>query len=89
MLKYKSDRYSIAVVMLYFVLLAAFYALRLESVSLTVLFVVLLSWLSFTCAVITHNTIHVPIFHRRWPNKMFQAILTLAYGHPVSSYVPG
>lgn len=46
-------------------------------------------WMSFMCAVITHNTIHAPIFHSRTLNKVFQLALTLAYGHPVSAYVPG
>ena len=86
---YKSDRYTIAVVISYFSLLSISYIFHLDSALLMILFVMLLGWLSFTCAVITHNTLHAPIFHRRWLNKTFQAILTLAYGHPVSSYVPG
>lgn len=45
--------------------------------------------LSFLCAVITHNAIHVPLFTRRPMNLAFQIALTLCYGHPVSAYVPG
>ena len=30
-----------------------------------------------------------PVFRGRWPNKVYQVVLTLIYGHPVSSYVPG
>ena len=37
----------------------------------------------------THNAIHSPVFRGRWPNKVYQVVLTLIYGHPVSSYVPG
>lgn len=51
--------------------------------------VAFLAYLSFTCAVITHNTIHAPIFRRRWLNRGFQHVLTWTYGNPVSAYVPG
>jgi len=44
---------------------------------------------SWFCAVIVHNTIHCALFTRRWANKLFQVVLTLTYGHPVSSYVSG
>ncbi len=40
-------------------------------------------------AVQTHNAIHVPIFDRRWANRVYQVVLTLIYGHPVSAFVPG
>lgn len=50
---------------------------------------VVLSVGSFVCAVITHNTVHVPIFHKRSLNRLFQVVLTVCYGHPVSAYVPG
>jgi len=46
---------------------------------------------SFQGAVATHNTMHCAIFKSevRWANKLIQVILTLSYGHPVSTYVPG
>ncbi len=44
---------------------------------------------SFFCAVATHNTVHSPVFKERAHNRVFQAVLTLTYGHPVSAYVPG
>lgn len=46
-------------------------------------------WFSWLTAVITHNTVHVPMFHSRRLNKFFQIVLTLTYGNPVSSFVPG
>lgn len=49
----------------------------------------LLCYLSFLAAVATHNSIHCPIFVYRPLNKAFQVVLSLAYGHPVTSYVPG
>jgi fatty acid desaturase len=45
--------------------------------------------MSFICAVIVHNTIHVPIFKKRGLNKIFQVILSFSYGHSTSAYVPG
>lgn len=44
---------------------------------------------SFQGAVSTHNAVHCPIFKNRSMNKFWQVVLTLTYGHPVSSYVPG
>jgi len=47
------------------------------------------SWLAFVGATMTHNTMHCKVFKEYWANKVFQMALTLTYGHPVSSYVPG
>jgi len=44
------------------------------------------SWL---CAVIAHNTVHCPVFTRRWMNRVFQVWVSLSYGFPISEYVPG
>lgn len=51
--------------------------------------VVLNCFLSFFCATIVHNTIHCPMFTRKWMNKTVQVALSFTYGHPVSAYVPG
>ena len=55
----------------------------------TVPLVVLTCAVSWICAVITHNTLHTPVFHSRTLNRVFQVALTCAYGFPVSEYVPG
>jgi len=44
------------------------------------------SWL---VAVITHNTVHTPVFYNRTLNRLFQVWLSLSYGFPVSEYLPG
>ena len=44
---------------------------------------------AFLGAVATHNTMHVPIFRAKKLNQIFQVAMTLVYGHPVSSFVPG
>lgn len=51
--------------------------------------VILLCITAFIGAVQTHNAVHSPIFCRRSLNRIYQIVLTLIYGHPVSSYVPG
>ena len=54
-----------------------------------VLFVIVNSLLAFLCAIITHNSVHCPVFRNRGLNRLFQIVLSLSYGHPVSSYVSG
>ena len=49
----------------------------------------LTSIFSFFCAVITHNSIHVPVFKQRSWNRLFQYVISVCYGHPVSAFVPG
>jgi fatty acid desaturase len=55
----------------------------------------LVAWIALiavTCwlvAVITHNTVHTPVFYRRAYNRAFQVWLSLSYGFPVSEYLPG
>ena len=44
--------------------------------------------MSFICAVISHNTMHVPVFRQRPLNKAMQVLLTLATGDAVSAFVP-
>mgnify|MGYP002632210052 CR=1 FL=1 len=54
-----------------------------------VAWVALTSVFSFFCAVITHNTVHVPPFKKRSWNRVFQYVISCCYGHPVSAFVPG
>lgn len=88
MLRNTADLRSIGFVLSYFVLVGAAYTLDLPWYG-WVGFCVVLCFLSFFCAVITHNTVHCPVFKNRKLNSLFQAALTVTYGHPVSMYVPG
>jgi fatty acid desaturase len=88
MLRYKADRRTLAFVTAYFVLVALAYATDLPWWGSALLCGVLCV-LSFFCAVITHNTVHTPVFKKRSMNRVFHAVLSLTYGHPVSMYVPG
>lgn len=90
MLRYKADIRTLVAVMLYFAFAALpwFVWNQLNTWEI-VLLVIINCYLSFTCAIIVHNTIHGPIFTRKIFNKIFQVILSFSYGHSTSAYVPG
>ncbi|MDX2191170.1 MAG: fatty acid desaturase [Bacteroidota bacterium] len=90
MLRYKADIRTLLVVALYFLFATLPWIIGIQlNFWQNAAFVVINCLLSFTCAVIVHNTIHVPIFRNKWENRIFQVILSFTYGHPVSAYVPG
>lgn len=89
MLRYRQDLRSLAFMGIYFSLVTAGFVLNPESWWLRVPLIVAICQFSFFCAVITHNTVHVPMFRSRGMNKLIQVLLTLCYGHPVSAFVPG
>lgn len=89
MLRYKADRRTLAFVATYYALVIFQWFWGPKELLLAVPLVLLTMALSWICAVITHNTIHAPIFKSRPLNKAFQVALTCAYGFPVSEYVPG
>ena len=88
MLRYSADLRTLAFVATYFVLVGVAFVPDLPFFVGVPLFVTL-CLLSFFCAVITHNTIHSPVFKKRSLNRVFQTVLSLTYGHPVSAFVPG
>jgi fatty acid desaturase len=88
LLRFREDRRSLVVITAYFAVLIAGYALATTwPARLGVM--ALLCFLSFTCAVITHNTIHAPVFRSRRHERLLHMALTLTYGHPVAMFVPG
>lgn len=89
MLRYRADLRTLGFVAIYFGLVAYQWAARPVSLGVAVPLVIVTCFFSFFGAVITHNTIHAPIFKKRWLNRVMQVVLTLTYGHPVSSFVPG
>ncbi|MBM4359534.1 MAG: fatty acid desaturase [Deltaproteobacteria bacterium] len=89
MLRHRADLRTLAFVATYFALVATGYLLRPTHPLAIVALVVVTCCFSFFGAVITHNTIHAPVFRSRPLNRMFQVVLTMTYGHPVSSFVPG
>lgn len=89
MLRYKADRRTLGFVASYYLLLVFLWVWTPSQWWITVPLVMGLAAISWICAVITHNTIHCPVFKNKTANKAFQVVLTLSYGHPVSSYVSG
>ena len=90
MLRYTADRRTLFVVALYFVVAALPWFLWPQMGTGQIVFWVVLNCIvSFMCAVIVHNTIHAPIFKKRWMNKVMQIVLSFTYGHSTSVYVPG
>ncbi len=90
MLRYRADVRTLAFVGFYYVLLATEWMLVASPFSARAIpLVVLTAAVSWICAVITHNTLHSPVFKQRWANKVFQVALSCSYGFPVSEYVPG
>lgn len=89
LLRYRADVRTLAFEAAYFALLIGQWAYAPKTLWVAVPLFAATCVLSFLGAVATHNTVHCPVFHQRWLNKLFQIVLTLTYGHPVSSYVPG
>jgi fatty acid desaturase len=87
-LKYRADTRTLAVVTSYFILLALAWNTGPTGWALLP-WIIAIAQISFVCAVITHNTIHAPIFKSRNLNRLFQVVLSLTYGHQVSTFVPG
>ncbi|MFT7625276.1 MAG: fatty acid desaturase [Myxococcota bacterium] len=88
MLRYAADLRTLGFVATYFALVALGWTLNLPLWATALLFTATCSFSWFT-AVITHNTVHCPVFRSKRLNKVFQVVLTLCYGHPVSTFVPG
>ncbi|MEM9067305.1 MAG: fatty acid desaturase [Myxococcota bacterium] len=94
MLRYAADLRTLSFVSLYFLTLTLLWVWTPSDLSqIDIRWVIpsylLLCMFAFQGAVSTHNAVHCPIFKRRGLNKFWQVVLTLTYGHPVSSYVPG
>lgn len=89
-LRYRADIRTLIVVGLYFAItLVAWTTFERQPGLVSVAFIGLASVFSFFCAVATHNTVHCPVFRERSANRAFQVVLSLTYGSPVSSFVPG
>lgn len=90
MLRYKADIRTLLNVALYFIIAITPWFLWKDMNNWQIAFWVAANCLiSFICATIVHNTIHVPIFKSRSMNKAFQVVLSFTYGHSTSAYVPG
>ncbi|MBX3192918.1 MAG: fatty acid desaturase [Labilithrix sp.] len=88
-MRYRADFRTFAFIGIYFALVAIQFVYRPAMLGVGLPLLLATCWFSFVGAVATHNTLHSPVFKKRWLNRAFQCVLTLTYGHPVSAYVPG
>lgn len=89
LLRYQADRRTVLLVGSWFVVECALWAAGGRGSWLAVPLFVLACVGAFLAAVAVHNTIHCPMFRSRRLEAAWRCLLTLAYGHPVSSFVPG
>ena len=89
MLRFKEDRRTLVFLSAFAALSVGGWVLNPQPWYFTAGWVAVTCLSSFICAIIAHNTVHTPVFKRRWMNKVFQVWLSLSYGFPVSEYVPG
>tara|TARA_Y100000389_G_scaffold7065_2_gene6805 strand:- start:3977 stop:5002 length:1026 start_codon:yes stop_codon:yes gene_type:complete len=90
MLRNPADRRCVLWIFLYFTLsiLAWRHALTLGLLP-ALLSIIILSYFSFAGACITHNSMHCRTFTYSNPEILWRHLLSLTYGHPVSTFVPG
>jgi len=89
LLRYQADRRSLALVGAWTSIVVLQWLWHPSSLWVALPLLALTCCLAFLGAVITHNTVHAPVFRSRKLNRLFQVVLTLMYGHPVSAFVPG
>ena len=89
MLRFSADLRTLAVLATGFALVAYQWLSPPASPGIGAALLAATCWLAWIAAVIAHNALHCPLFDRRWLNRVFQVVVSLAYGFPVSEYVPG
>ncbi len=88
MLRYRADIRTLGILCSYAALVAGQWFWGPSGVA-GVALIALTCIVSWLCAVIAHNTVHTPVFTRRWMNKLFQIWVSCSYGFPISDYIPG
>src|SRR5262249_4771656 len=87
-LRFSADRRTLGTLAAHGVLTVAVWTASLEGVA-RLLAVGMLGYTAWLSAVVAHNTVHCPVFRRRWQNSAFQLWVSLSYGFPISEYIPG
>lgn len=89
-MRYAADKRTIAFIFGHFALVAAAWNVwphvGKPVAALIVAVVAVSAWIQ---AVMTHNTVHAPIWHSKRLNSLTQILLSLTYGFPVSEFIPG
>jgi fatty acid desaturase len=89
LLRRREDRRTVFFVFVWFTLVVLQWTIPLQKFFIAIPLIVATCVFAFLGAVATHNAMHVPLFRAKNGNRFFQVALTLVYGHPVSSFVPG
>lgn len=89
LLRYRADLRTFAFVAAYWCVFAFAWMSPQQPWFVSLGLVSLLSVQAWICAVITHNTLHSPMWKSRFMNRVTQVVLSCSYGFPVSEYVPG
>lgn len=89
LLKYKADRRTVGFLLFYYAVFAYAWLRTPASPLAIAAIVVTLSLMTFFIAVMTHNTIHCPMFYNPWLNRLFSVGLTWGFGNPASGFLPG
>jgi fatty acid desaturase len=88
LLRFPADRRTLAILTIHALLtLAAWMLVPVGAIGLAA--TAILAYSGWLCAVIAHNTVHCPVFRRRWMNSGLQIWVSLSYGFPISEYIPG
>lgn len=89
-LRYRADRRTLVFLTLHALSITAAFVWwrQLPGVAIAG-WVLLLCSQAFATAVITHNTVHVPMFEQPWANRAAQLVISALYGGSVSVFVRG
>lgn len=88
MLRHRADRRTLGILSAYTVLVLAAWTTAPTGFA-GIAAIAVLGYSSWLCAVVAHNTVHTPVFYRRWMNSAFQVWVSLSYGFPICDYIPG
>ncbi len=88
LLRFAADRRTLGVLTAHAALTVAAWVVAPTGVTQLVAMAVL-GYTAWLTAVVAHNTVHCPLFRRRWMNSAFQVWVSLSYGFPISEYIPG
>ncbi len=88
MLRHRADLRTLAIVFAYYALFVTAWRTS-AGVWTNAALAAGLCVMAFLVAVVTHNTIHHPIFHRPLLNRVFSMLLSFGFGSPASGFLPG
>ncbi|MGZ3446266.1 MAG: fatty acid desaturase family protein [Myxococcaceae bacterium] len=88
LLRHRADRRTLGILSTYAALVVVAWTIAPTGIA-GIAAIAVLGYSSWLCAVVAHNTVHTPLFYRRWMNSAFQVWVSLSYGFPISDYIPG